>query len=56
MLAKGQGEGTRETQQIKVEQGTKMGGDQDEFEIWINDLQENRFNKELRMAAEMRQP
>jgi hypothetical protein len=32
-----------------------MGGDQDELGIWTNDLQENRFNKELRMAVEMRQ-
>lgn len=53
-MAKGQGEGERHGQ-IKVEEGAKMGGDQDELGVWINDLQENRFNKELRMVAETRQ-
>lgn len=33
-----------------------MGGDQDEFGTGINDLQENRFDIELRTAAETRQP
>lgn len=45
-MAKGQREGTREThRQIKIEKGAKMGGDQNELGIWINDLQENRFNR-----------
>lgn len=39
----------------KVVEGAKMGGDRDELGIWINDLQENRFNNELRMVAETRQ-
>lgn len=54
LLAKSQGQGTRDTGTDKDLEGAKMGGNLVGLGIWINDLQESRFNKELRMVAEMR--
>lgn len=54
LLAKSQRQGTRDAGTDKDLEGAKMGGDQAGLGIWINDLQESRFNKELRMVAEMR--